>query len=123
MRRLEVHRLTAGALLALTLPTAATAVSQPFWGTHGRDAQHTGLSTVASQPLTRIRWHTRVDRQPQYDGGDLLIHYGSPLITQANTVIVPIKLGTTDRFRVEGRRGSDGTRIWRQTSNHRLPPH
>jgi len=35
------------------------------------------VSSVASQPLVRIRWQTPVDLQPQDSGGALLIHYGS----------------------------------------------
>ena len=106
--------------LALILPTTAVAqLSQPFWSGYGRDAQHTALSTVASQPLTRIRWQTPVDLHPQYSGNDLLIHYGSPLITQANTVIVPGQDGRHRRLPRRGRRGSDGRLLWRQL--HRLP--
>jgi hypothetical protein len=117
-------RAGAVALFALTFPMPAAAqLSQPFWGSYGRDAQHSGLSAVASQPLTSLHWQTRVDRRPQYSGNNLLIHYGSPVITQANTLIVPVKVGRTDRFRLEGRRGSDGGRLWRQSSNYRLPPH
>ena len=64
------------------------------WSTFGRDAQHTAQSTTASQPLNRVVWQTQVDLQPQYSGnGSLLVHYGSPLMTQANTVIAPVKTG------------------------------
>ncbi len=78
---------------------------------------------MATQPLTRIRWQTTVDRNPQYSGDQLLAHYGSPLITQANTVIVPVKAGASRGFRVEARRGDDGTALWRKRSNYRMPPH
>lgn len=113
-----------GACLALSQPSAAVAqLSQPFWSSYGRDAQHSALSTVGGQPLTRVRWQTAIDLQPQYINNDLLIHYGSPLLTQADTVIIPIKVHATDRFRLDGRRTSDGKVRWRQLSNYRLPPH
>lgn len=89
----------------------------------GRDAQHTALSTVAAQPLQRIVWQTPVDLQPQFSGNDLLIHYGSPIVTPANTVIVPVKTGATDGFEVQGRSGSDGTLLWTQTTDYTLPAH
>ena len=69
------------------------------WNMFGRDAQHTAVSTTASQPLNRIHWQTPMDLQPQYTGTSLLIHYGSPLVTSANTVIVPVKTGATGGFR------------------------
>src|SRR5690349_1694058 len=83
----------AGVLCALALLAAARVPAQSLslslrWAGYGHDAQHTALSSIASQPLQRIKWSTPVDLNPQYSGNDLLIHYGSPLITPANTVIV-----------------------------------
>jgi uncharacterized repeat protein (TIGR01451 family) len=93
------------------------------WNNHSRDSQHTALSSVASQPLNAVRWQTPVDLNPQYSGSDLLIHYGSPLITLANTIIVPVKTGASGGFRVEGRNGANGSLIWTQTTDYILPPH
>ena len=52
-------------------------------------------SAVATPPLTRIIWQTPVDLQPQYfsNGQYLLTHYGSPVISSMNTVLVPVKVG------------------------------
>ena len=72
------------------------------WQGYGLNPQHTALSPVASQSLGSILWQTPVDLNPQYNGDDLLIHYGSPLITAANTVIVPVKTGATERLRGRG---------------------
>src|SRR5882724_3012800 len=93
------------------------------WNNHSRDSQHTALSSVASQPLNAVRWQTPVDLNPQYSGDDLLIHYGSPLITPANTIIVPVKTGASGGFRMEGRNGGNGSLIWTQTTDYILPPH
>ena len=94
-----------------------------FWNAHARDSQHTALSSVASQPLDAVHWQSPVDLNPQYSNGELLIHYGSPLATLANTLIVPVKTGASGGFRVEGRNGSNGSLIWTQTTDYILPPH
>src|SRR5262249_32321825 len=51
------------------------------------------------------------------------IHYGSPVITRANTIMVPVKTGATDGFRVEGRAVTTGVLKWTITSDYTLPPH
>jgi hypothetical protein len=95
----------------------------PVWTGYANNAQHTAISTVASQSLGIIRWQTPVDLHPQYSGGELLIHYGSPLVTASNTVIVPVKTGTAAGYRLEGHSGADGTLLWTQTADYLLPPH
>ncbi len=90
------------------------------WFTHARDAQHSGVSSVASQSMQRIRWQTPVDLHPDLSSGQLLIHYGSPLITWANIVIVPVKTDV-DNFRVEARAARDGSLKWRLSSDYHVP--
>ncbi len=112
------------ALVALcAVARASAAVLGPAWGGYGRDAQHTAVSPVAAQGLGQIRWQTPVDLAPQYSGTELFIHYGSPLVTALNTVVVPVKVGATDGFQVEGRRGSDGALLFTQPTDYVLPPH
>src|SRR5689334_6014005 len=110
------YRRLAGRVLLLVvvgaLASAATARSAPqlvAWLSYAQNAQHTAISAFPAQPLSHIHWQTPVDLMPQYSGSDLLIHYGSPLITAANTVVVPVKTGASGGFQVEGRSGSDGT--------------
>ena len=62
-----------------------------------------------------------VDLAPQYSGSALLIHYGSPVITARNTVIVPVKTGASGGFRLEARSGVDGAALWSATSDYILP--
>jgi hypothetical protein len=88
------------------------------WRTHSHDAHHTAVSSVASQPLSTIHWKTAVDLDPPT--GEILIHYGSPLVTAANTVIVPVKTGTNG-FRVVAHDGATGVRLWAQNTGYQAP--
>jgi hypothetical protein len=125
IRNLCQRPLVAVALLVALLAPAlvrALSASQP-WNGYGRNAQHTAIAGIAAQSLSHIHWQTPVDLAPQYDWNELFIHYGSPLVTAGNTVIVPVKTGAADGFQVEGRRGTDGTLLWTQTTDYALPPH
>lgn len=99
------------------LSTTNAAAQAGAWPTHSHDEQHTGVSSVASQPLSRIRWHVPVDLAPPQ--GEIFIHYGSPLVTQANTVIVPVK--TLTGFRVEAHNGATGKKMWTQATKYQAP--
>ncbi len=108
-------------------PTGAPAQSiRVPWSDYAHDPQHTALSPAASQPLANLHWQTPVDLDPQHAGGDpsgdLYIHYGSPLITRSNTVIVPVKTGAYGGFRVEAHVGTNGTLMWMQSTDYILPP-
>jgi hypothetical protein len=96
----------------------------PAWWNFGRDAQHTAQGGVATQTLNRIVWRTPVDLAPQYSAnGALLIHYGSPVITSRNTVLLPVKTGATGGFRFEARSGATGAQLWSADSDYVLPSH
>src|SRR5262245_61484877 len=89
------------------------------WLMYAGDSQHAARSAVASQPLETIHWSTSVDlAQPPEP---ILVHYGSPLATPSNTVIVPVKTTTNGDFRIYARNGQDGSLIWSQTSDYVLP--
>ncbi len=95
----------------------------PAWFGYGRDAQHSAQVSVVPQSLTRVHWHAPVDLNPQYSNGDLLIHYGSMVITPTNTVLIPVKTGATDGFRIEARNGASGELLWQVASDYTLPLH
>jgi hypothetical protein len=132
----ENRKLRAGAEMLLILAAAGCGssghnqaqapVSTPAplqgdtWVGYGHDAQHTGLSAAQSQPLQTIRWQTPVDLQPQISP-NLLTHYGSPAVTEQNTVIVPVKTGVTDGFRVEAHSGASGALLWTLDSDYSVP--
>jgi hypothetical protein len=87
------------------------------------DAQHTADSSVASDALNSIRWETPVDLDPQYSNGVLYAHYGSPLVTADNTVIVPVRTDSNNDFEVEALNGSTGMVIWSTATNYSPPPY
>ena len=104
---------------ACALLSVANAGAQAgAWLTHSHDEQHTGLSTVQSQPLSSIHWHTPVDLHPPQ--GEIFIHYGSPLVTAANTVILPVKTGDNS-FRVEAINGATGKKVWQLNTGWLAP--
>ncbi len=122
--RLKVA-LRAAAVGGLLLPGSAPAQSiRVPWSDYAHDPQHTAISPVASQPLHRVIWQTSVDLSvPTNNTGELFIHYGSPLITRSNTVIVPVKTTGAGGFRIESRVGGTGATNWMQSSDYTAPPH
>ena len=97
------------------------AVNGPAWWGFGRDAQHSAVGEIATQPLLRLIWQMPIDLAPQYSGSSLLIHFGSPVITTKNTVIVPVKTGVGGGFRMEARNGANGASLWSATTDYILP--
>jgi hypothetical protein len=105
------------------LPAGAPVLGPP-WPGFGADAQHKAQAAVAAQPLAQVRWRTPVDLAPPYSvTGSLRAHYGSPVISARNTVVVPLKQRADGGFRIEGRRGSNGELLWSLDTDHRLPAH
>ncbi|MFN6162793.1 MAG: Calx-beta domain-containing protein [Planctomycetota bacterium] len=89
------------------------ALDATAWSSFGGNAQHTSISTVASQALEAVHWSTKVDNFPTSRAA----HYGGPLITLNNTVIYPYKTGNTQSvntpdYRIVARNGVDGALVW-----------
>jgi hypothetical protein len=91
------------------------------WAGFAGNAQHTAIASVLAQPLSRIRWRAKVDLAPVLVGAELLIHYGSPMITGANTVLVPTRISTKAGFRVVAYSGTSGVRRWSLDTDYRPP--
>ena len=70
--------------------------------TFAGNPQHTAIFTAPAQHLNKIRWSTPIDTAG--DGG--LAHYGAPLITTSNTVIVPVR--TAAGFKLQAFDGATG---------------
>jgi hypothetical protein len=105
-------------------PPGPVALSAQAWPSFGRDAQHSAIAQVATQELARILWTTPVDLAPHYEpSGELLAHYGSPLVADSDALVLPVKTGSAGGFRIEGHSRSTGALLWSQDSDYLLPPH
>jgi hypothetical protein len=91
------------------------------WAGFAGNAQHTAVARKSPQPLKRIRWRAKVDLAPVLVDGSLPIHYGSPMITAANTVLVPTRVGAKAGFRVVAYSGASGVRRWSLNTDYRQP--
>jgi hypothetical protein len=83
------------------------------------NAQHTSSFSAPAQNLNVIKWLTSVD----LNNTGALIHYGAPLITPANTVLIPVKTGATDGFRIDAVNGNNGSAKYRLSTDYALPTH
>ncbi len=93
------------------------------WGGYGNDSQHAAQATAAAQSLQQIHWQATIDEASHQAGGTILTHFGSPVITGANTVIVPITGQGTGMFDVKAYNGTTGALLWTVPSDYTLPPH
>ena len=100
-----------------------TATSGPPWFGFAENAQHSAQSQVKSQPIDHIHWRTPVDLAPQYSSGELLIHYGPPVITHNDTVLLAVKTGATQGFRIEAHGPVAGALKWKSSTDYIVPPH
>ena len=118
---------TSAAVVALVAGAVGEArargtVAQPAWTGFAADAQHTGVAAASPQPLVGIHWQARVDHHPQYAGGEgPFAHYGSPMITSTNTVVVPTRIGARKGFELRAYDGRNGRRTWRLPTDYTLP--
>jgi hypothetical protein len=81
------------------------------------NAQHTSNYPAPAQTLNTIKWSTNIDFNPVG-----LAHYGAPLVTQNNTVLVPVKISSTG-FRVDAFNGADGTSKYVLSTDYIMPAH
>ncbi len=91
------------------------------WAGFAGNAQHAAVARKRPAPFRRIRWRAKVDLAPLLLGGELPIHYGSPMITAANTVLVPTRVSSKAGFRVVAYAGRSGARRWSLPTDYRPP--
>lgn len=125
MTRFSVSAAYRGAMvvaagLALTCAGRPADAQKWFpWSGFANDAQHTGNAHEASQNLVKIFWSVPADYTPTGQG----VHYGSPLNTPVNLVLIPAKVGANDGFRVDARRAVDASFRWTMDTDYHAPPH
>ena len=83
--------------------------------TFAGNAQHTATYQPAAQNLNAIHWTTTIDLNP-----GAFAHYGAPLITAANTILVPVKTAS-DGFQVNAFDASNGAAKYTLTTDYVLP--
>ncbi|MGH3394443.1 MAG: hypothetical protein ACRDPO_07110 [Streptosporangiaceae bacterium] len=91
------------------------------WAGFAENAQHTAVSSRPPEPLKRIRWRAKVDLTPVIFAKALLAHYASPMITAANTVLVPTRVSAKAGFRVVAYSGTTGAQRWTLDTDYRPP--
>ena len=89
------------------------------WAGFAGNAQHTAVVSQPPQPLKRIHWHAKVDLAPIHIQGELTTNYASPMITAANTVLVPTRISAKAGFRVIAYSGASGVRRWSLDTDYR----
>jgi hypothetical protein len=101
-------------LLAFLVATSKTGYCQS--SSFAGDAQHTAVFSVPAQNLNAIRWTTPIDTH--YSG---FAHYGAPLVTPSNTVLVPVKI-STNGFQVGAFESATGRRKYTLTNDYIMAP-
>jgi len=122
---------TSAILLASACSLGAQSLATP-WGGYGHDPQHSGVSANAAQSLNRIKWCTPVDTVLEDTSGPLFIHYGTPVVTAANTVLVPQRTSSGNTYQINAFSGGSGgsfgcgspnTPLYTLTTDYTPPPH
>jgi hypothetical protein len=109
------HKILSPSILLLAfLVTVKTAHSQS--PSFAADAQHTAVFGAPAQHLNAIRWTTPIDTH--YSG---YAHYGAPLITPSNTVLIPVKISATG-FRINGIESVTGRLKYSLSNDFIMPP-
>jgi hypothetical protein len=98
------------------------------WQGHAGNPQHTAQAPATAQKVAHVHWSTPIDTTAQIINGDIYIHYGSAMITAANTALLPVKTSDTGsepsgNFRIEAHNAKTGALIWTQTTDYVAPPH
>ncbi|HEY7474764.1 MAG TPA: Ig-like domain-containing protein [Vicinamibacterales bacterium] len=87
--------------------------------TFAGNAQHTSIFETPAVDLNVIRWSTSIDLNQSFRNA----HYGAPLVTSSNVVLVPVKTAT-DGFQVSAFDGASGAQLYAPlTTDYVLPLH
>ena len=119
-------KLALACALCLLISVPAVAGKAPAWRGHAANEQHTAAAPAMGQRLAKIHWSMAVDLAPPGHGvppDEILIHYAAPMITGANTVLVPVKTTSGGNFQIDAVRGANGHPVWTMATDYTLPPH
>src|SRR5690242_10389951 len=97
-------RLRGPLVLVILSALAGRAGADTTVSTFGGNAQHTAVYEAAAQDLNAIRWSTAID----LNTSGAFAHFGGPLLTPANTILVPVKTASNG-FRIDVFAAADGT--------------
>lgn len=86
--------------------------------TFAGNAQHTAVYQAAAQNLSTTHWSTSID----LNNSGAFAHYGAPLVTAANTVVVPVKTANNG-FQIETFDGATGSAKYTLSTDYVLPSH
>jgi hypothetical protein len=117
MRSYHSYVLLAGLCCCLCVFAAPRALAQAT--SFAGNAQHTSVYNAPAQSLNIFKWITSID----LNNTGALIHYGSPLITAGNTVLVPVKTGVAGGFQVSAFNGATGAPKYTLATDYILPEH
>lgn len=98
----------------------------PAWYGYAHDAQHSDLMPtlanggVTAQNLGQIAWEVPIDTAIDTTTA---IHYGSPMITPANTVLIAVKTQTDGGFQMQAHAAASGAQVWSASSDYVIPAH
>jgi hypothetical protein len=128
--RIGVRHVLAAATAAATITAlSASTVSSyalgtttgPAWTGFADNAQHTAVAPVSPQPLRHIHWQVTVDHKPSCCTDGPIAHYASPMITSANTVVVPVRMGPRKGFKLVAYAGASGAKKWSLRTDYTPP--
>lgn len=100
-------------------PAGAFAQVPAQWSGHGNDPQHTALSPVPTLSLQQVAWSKLIDENVPNE--PILIHYGSPVATAANTIVVPVR-DVGGLYCIEALNGENGATLWESMTDYINPP-
>ncbi len=86
--------------------------------TFAGNSQHTGIYEAPAQDINAIHWSTSID----LNNTGAFAHYGAPLVTSGNTVLVSVKTAANG-FQVSAFDGSAGAPKYTLASDYILPSH
>jgi len=104
--------------IACTLISCMAIAAQAQLSTFAGNAQHTNVYNAAAANINQVLWQTPIDTS----NTGAFAHYGEPLVTANNTVIVPV-LTTTSTVLINAFSGATGALKYTLNTDYVMPSH